>query len=117
MEKKEVEKLKNKELKRLKGIYKDLPPDKLKLVEGLIEEAARLKARLDYLWNDLQENGEWEYFTQSDKTDPYERERPASRIYTNTNKSYQSIIAQLDKMLDDVQKKPEKSKLERLMDE
>lgn len=117
MEKEEVEKRKKKEQRRLKAIYKDLPKDKLDLVEGLIEEAARMKARLDFLWDDLQTNGEWEPFTQSEKTPPYLRERPASRIYTATNKSYQSIIAQLDKMLDDVQKKPEKSKLEMLMDE
>ena len=53
------------------------------------------KLRLDYLWQDIQEHGETELFSQSDKAEPYERERPASRTYTATNKSYQAIIKQL----------------------
>jgi hypothetical protein len=83
------------EIKRLKDVYKNLPPNQMKVVEGLIVEAARLRVRLDYLWRDLQENGETEPFTQSEKTEPYERERPQSRTYTATNKSYQAIIKQL----------------------
>ena len=83
------------EIKRLSGIFRGLPPNQLKVVEGLIVEAARLRVRLDTLWRDLQENGETEQFTQSEKTEPYERERPQSRTYTATNKSYQAIIKQL----------------------
>ena len=83
------------EINRLSRIYKGLPPNQMKVVEGLIVEAARLRVRLDYLWQDLQENGETELFTQSEKTEPYERERPQSRTYTATNKSYQAIIKQL----------------------
>lgn len=87
------------EVKRLKEIYKTLPPKQFALAQGLIIEAARLRARCDQLWDDLQEHGEVELFTQSENTDPYERERPASRIYTATNKSYQSIIKQLNDMI------------------
>lgn len=83
------------EITRLSRIYKGLPPNQMKVVEGLIVEAARLRVRLDYLWQDLQDNGETELFTQSEKTEPYERERPQSRTYTATNKSYQAIIKQL----------------------
>mgnify|MGYP002862192524 CR=1 FL=1 len=72
------------EITRLSRIYKGLPPNQMKVVEGLIVEAARLRVRLDYLWRDLQENGETELFTQSEKTEPYERERPQSRTYTAT---------------------------------
>ena len=39
-----------------------------------------------------------ELFAQGDQ-EPYERERPASRIYTAANKSYQSIIKQLNDMI------------------
>ena len=84
-----------KEKRRLKRIFKTLPPKKLAAAQGLIDEAARLRVRLDYLWEDLQENGEVEMFTQSESCDPYERERPASRTYTATNKSYQAIMKQL----------------------
>lgn len=83
------------EMKRLMKIYAGMEPNQLKVVEGLIAEAARLRVRLDYLWRDLQENGETEQFSQSEKTEPYERERPQSRIYTATNKAYQQIIKQL----------------------
>lgn len=89
----------NSEIKRLTEIYKGLPPKQFALAQGLIAEAARLRVRLDKLWTDLMENGEVEMFSQSENTDPYERERPASRIYTATNKSYQSIIKQLNDMI------------------
>ena len=83
---------------RLSKIYKKLPKNQRVVADGLIWEAARLRVRLNTLWDDLQKNGEVEWFNQSDKTDPYERERPASRIYTATNKSYQAIIKQLNDM-------------------
>ena len=86
------------EKNRLMRIYKGMEPNQLKVVEGLIAEAARLRVRLDYLWADLQKNGETEMFSQSEKTEPYERERPQSRIYTATNKSYQAIIKQLSEL-------------------
>lgn len=92
----EVEK---KEYRRLCKIYKNLPQKKRELAEGLIRQAARLKARLDSLWDDIKANGDYEEFTQSEKVDPYGRERPASKTFTATDKSYQSIIKQLTDML------------------
>ena len=86
------------EYKRLMKIYAGLPKNKLDVAEGMIRQAARLRARLDMLWEDLQLNGETESFTQSKETEPYERERPASRTFTATDKSYQSIIKQLNDM-------------------
>jgi hypothetical protein len=86
------------EIDRLTEIYRGLPPKQFALAQGLIAEAARLRVRCDALWEDLQENGEVELFSQGDQ-DPYERERPASRIYTAANKSYQSIIKQLNDMI------------------
>lgn len=87
------------EIGRLTEIYKGLPPKQFALAQGLIIQAARLRVRLDKLWAELEEKGETEWFTQSDKTDPYERERPASRTFTATDKSYQSIIKQLNDMI------------------
>ena len=87
------------EIARLTELYRELPPKQFALAQGLITQAARLRVRLDKLWTELQEKGETEWFTQSDKTDPYERERPASRTFTATDKSYQSIIKQLNDML------------------
>jgi hypothetical protein len=87
------------EIERLTEIYQELPPKQFALAQGLIIQAARLRVRLDKLWAELQEKGETEWFTQSEKTDPYERERPASRTFTATDKSYQSIIKQLNDMI------------------
>ena len=87
------------EVARLLRLYEGLPPKQFALAEGLIIQAARLRVRLDKLWLELQEKGETEWFTQSEKTEPYERERPASRTFTATDKSYQSIIKQLNDMI------------------
>lgn len=87
------------EVERLTEIYKGLPSKQFALAQGLIIQAARLRVRLDKLWAEIEEKGETEWFTQSDKTDPYERERPASRTFTATDKSYQSIIKQLTDMI------------------
>lgn len=86
------------EIKRLTDIYRDLPPNEFAVAQGLIVQAARLRVRLNQLWNDLQTNGEIEYFTQSEKTAPYERERPAARLFTATDKNYQAIIKQLNEL-------------------
>ena len=84
------------EVKRLTEIYKHLPPNQFAVAQGLIVQAARLRVRLDLLWEDLQKYGETEKFSQSEKTEAYDRERPSSRIFTATDKSYQSIIKQLN---------------------
>ena len=89
------------EIKRLNKIFASIPKNKKATVEGLIVQAARLRVRLDDLWNDLKDGGEYELFSQSEKADPYERERPASRIFTATDKAYQSIIRQLTDLCPD----------------
>lgn len=93
------------EYMRLKRIYKSLPANQLAVAEGLIRQAARLRNRLDVLWEDIQTYGETEMFSQSPNTEPYERERPASRTFTATDKSYQAIIRQLNEMLPESEQK------------
>ena len=53
------------ETKRLEEIFQVLPPNKYQVAKGLIVQAARHRVRLDYLWRDIQENGETEEFRQS----------------------------------------------------
>ena len=96
------------ERKRLLDIYEDVPQDKLNVVEGLIIQAARLRVMLDYMWEDIQENGENMLFTQSEKTEPYERERPVARLYNTRDQSYQRIIKQLSDLLPKKDDEPEK---------
>ena len=86
------------EIARLTEIYKDLPPNQFAVAQGLIVQAARLRARLDMLWEDIVKHGEVEMFSQSERTDPYERERPAARLFTATDKNYQAIIKQLNEL-------------------
>lgn len=56
-----------KEKERLQVLYKDIPSNKLKVVDGLIIQAARLRVMLDYMWEDIKEKGDYDLFTQSEK--------------------------------------------------
>lgn len=103
-QRREREKLVKKEEKRLLEIYKDLPSEKLKVATGLIVQAARLRVMLNYMWEDIQENGEYDLFQQSDKAPPYERERPIARLYNTRDQSYQRAIKQLSDLLPKEQK-------------
>lgn len=105
------------EVARLTELYKNLPPKKFEIAQGLIVQAARLRVRLDNLWSDIEEKGETEYFTQSAKTDPYERERPCARLFTTTDKNYQSILKQLAEMLPAENGASLDEKLKKLTDE
>lgn len=86
------------EIARLTKIYKNLPPHKFKVVQGLIAEAARLRVLLNVLWEDIDENGTTEMFSQSKDAEKYERERPQAKQYIAANKSYLAIIKQLSEI-------------------
>lgn len=100
-----------KEDKRLRKVYKDVNKDKLAMVDGLISRAAYMRITLEDYEKDIDENGYYEMFTQSEKTDPYERERPAARLYNTMNKNYQSIIKQLTDLVDKETVKDDKDEL------
>ena len=85
------------EVRKLKKIYKEIPKDTL--IDGLIQRAAYMLVTLEDYEKDIDENGYVEMFTQSEKTEPYERERPVVRLYNTMNKNYQSIIKQLSDLL------------------
>jgi predicted metal-dependent phosphoesterase TrpH len=80
---------------RLRALYNDMPIDAMSLLEGLIQRAAYMRITLEDYEKDLDEKGYIETFTQSEKTKPYERERPVARLYNTMNKNYQSIMKQL----------------------
>ncbi len=83
------------EEKRLRRIYKNISKDQKAIIDGLIQRAAYMRVTLEEWEKDIIENGYYEMFTQSDKTEPYERERPVARLYNTMNKNYQNIIKQL----------------------
>lgn len=87
------------EEKRLQEIFSEIDEKKKKTVAGLIERAAFMRVNLQEMEKDLDANGFTEYFQQSEKQDPYERERPIARTYSTMNGSYQKIMKQLTDLL------------------
>lgn len=81
-----------KELSKLKKVYKDIPKDKMIIVDGLINRAAFMRISLEDMELDIHKDGFVEMFSQSETQTPYERERPVARLYNSMNKNYQSII-------------------------
>lgn len=88
-----------KEERRLKRQYRLLQTDKKAVTDGLIRRAAFMRISLEDMELDLEEKGFYEYFSQADHQEPYERERPVARQYQTMNKNYQSIIKQLTDLL------------------
>ena len=84
------------ERKILKKKYKNIKKGREIAAERLIEQAARCKVLLDLGFEDLSQNGDTEMFSQSPTTPPYERERPAARLYVSREKNYMALLKQLD---------------------
>lgn len=87
------------ETKRLLTIYSGLPPKQFALAQGLIVQAARIRVKLDLLNKDIEENGLTELFQQSERVEPYSRERPEAALFVKLDKNYQAIIRQLQDMV------------------
>lgn len=91
----------NKEKTRLDKVFESIPDDKKRVAQGLIVQAARMRVLLDDAWLDIQENGDYELFTQSENAPAYERERPIAKLFNSRDGAYQKIIQQLAKLLPD----------------
>lgn len=87
------------EIRRLTRIYANMPAKQRQLADGLIAQAARLRVRLDELNADIQEHGMVELFQQSEKVEPYWRERPQASLFVKLDKNYQAIIRQLAELV------------------
>ena len=84
---------------RLTRIYRNLPPNKRALAQGLIVQAARIRVRLNELNADIEENGLTEEFRQSEKQQSYIRTRPEAELFVKLDKNYQAIIRQLNDLV------------------
>jgi hypothetical protein len=100
------------EIKALRKKYKKAKPGKELAYERCLEQAARCKVLLDVGFEDLAKNGDTELFSQSPNTPPYERERPAARLYISREKNYLAILKQLDTLVLEEEKKTETDPLE-----
>ena len=88
-----------KEVIRLTRIFTKLDKKGKAVIDGLVKRAAYMRVTLEDMENDLDIKGFTELFSQSEKLDPYERERPVARLYNSMNKNYQSIMKQLSEFL------------------
>ncbi len=88
------------EEKRLIKLFAPRSAREQGIIEGLVRRAAYMRITLEDLERDIDEKGLVEMFTQSDKTDPYERERPSARLYNSINKNYQTIMKQLSEFVE-----------------
>ncbi|HGM1623642.1 TPA: hypothetical protein ACKOQC_003224, partial [Clostridioides difficile] len=105
----EKEKKIKQEVSRLKKNYKDLEKEKVKILDGLINEAAFLKISLEGTREILTKEGLTEIFKQGKQE--FERERLQVKIYLNFMKLYSSVMKQLIDIIPSDKKQEEEDKL------
>ena len=88
----------NKEIKRLKELFKKMDETKLKLAEKLIENAAFMSVTLDELKEDIRDNGVKEEYCNGENQYGY-KESVESKNYNTMIKNYMNIIKQLNDMM------------------
>lgn len=89
-----------KEVKKLKKIFKVVQPNKLETVTGLIEDAGFMVEQLSILREYLQANG-WSDTYQNGATQFGKKSSPEADAYIKLQKSYQSTVKQLLDLLPD----------------
>lgn len=97
--KKQTEKDKriNAEIKRLNKILEDLPEDKQSIADGLIAEAAFMRATLEDLKKDINENGVVDEMPQGDYS--IKRESPAVKTYNTMVQRYNGTCKEIFNLL------------------
>lgn len=83
------------ERNKLRKIFRNLDPNIRQALDGLIDNCAWMRIQLEDLRGFLDENGTTELFQQSEKVDPYPRERPEAAQYIKISKNYESGIRAL----------------------
>ncbi|HEB4999950.1 TPA: hypothetical protein R0E49_000458 [Clostridioides difficile] len=89
----EKEKKIKQEINRIKRNYKDLEKEKVKVLDGLVNEAAFLKISLEETREILLKEGLTEIFEQGKQR--FERERLQVKIYMSFMKLYSNVMKQL----------------------
>lgn len=98
-----------KEVTRLKKLYKELGKDKIKFLEGIINEAAFMKITLEETRTTLLEEGMTEIFEQGKQK--FKRNNPSVDIYTTFINRYSNVMKQLIDLLPKQEKKTENDAL------
>jgi len=98
------------EITRIKKLYKNLSKDKIKVLEGLLNEAAFMKITLIELRENILDEGVTELFEQGLQT--FDRKRPVVDIYSTMVNRYANVMKQL---IDMFPEEPKKEELDDLM--
>ena len=77
----------------------EMDPSRKEIARGICKMAAFAYVEALGIMDDILENGWVEMFSQSEKTEPYERERPVSGIMLRLFEKYTKSISQLNNML------------------
>lgn len=91
-------KVKTAELRKLKRIFKEVPENKKKVVEKLMDNAAFMAEQLELLQEDIKEKGYISEY-QNGENQWGTKKAPEIEIYTATIKNYSNIIKQLLELL------------------
>jgi len=97
MDREQKEKLRKKEINKLDRIFKSLPDDRKKLVEGLKQQAAFMVATLAELQEILDNDGAVDLFEQGEQR--MLREHPAAKTYNAMIRNYVAVCKQLFDLL------------------
>lgn len=86
-----------KEITKLRRLFKNLPKDKQKAAEGLLQEAAFMKATLEETRHIIDKEGILENFEQGKQK--FVREHPATKVYNTMIQRYSTVCKQIFDML------------------
>lgn len=101
-----------KETQKLKKLFKDLPDNKKKMAEKLIENASFMSITLDELKEDIKIYGVKETYVNGKDQFGF-KESIESKTYNTMIKNYMNIIKQLNDMLPEEKKINEDDEFER----
>lgn len=104
-----------KEINRLKKLFKELPENKKKMTERLIENAGFMSITLEDLRKDIIKYGVKETYVNGKDQFGF-KESIESKTYNNMIKNYMNIIKQLNDMLPQEKKIDEKDEFDRFCD-
>ena len=88
-----------KEMLKLKRLFKNLPKDKQRAAEGLIQEAAFMRVTLEETRYIIDQEGIIEHFEQG--AQKFLREHPATKVYNTMINRYATVCKQLFEMVPD----------------
>lgn len=89
-----------KELKKLNSIIKNIPKDKVQLVQGLIADASFMAEQLEILRDYITEHG-WSEEYQNGQNQWGKKSSVEADAYIKMQKSYAAVIKQLSDFLPD----------------